>query len=231
MIFLDEMSKYVDTLDVYNSGSNVSPSCFICHVYRLYTLTNAEDLDEIMFLLNHPKSAVARCAGFLYMRFVMPPSQLWDLMEEYIFDAMEMEHSLDGNKSQKSIIGQYVEALLSKDKYFNTPLPRIPARVRQQIDRELAPLHQYRKRMEANLRAFPSRGMATFTMPVEVCIDGSWVPGVAKEFCGRAVVRRKVHVVLDDETDVMVHLGKVVLRDEVTRVDSDGSADEADGRH
>mmetsp|Transcript_19013 Transcript_19013/g.60381 ORF Transcript_19013/g.60381 Transcript_19013/m.60381 type:complete len:630 (-) Transcript_19013:98-1987(-) len=222
----EEITKYADTLDVYNAGSNVSPSCFACHVYRLFTLTHAEDLDEIQAILDHPESGVVRCAGFLCIRFVMPPSHLWELMEEYLFDDMELRHAM-GGKQVTTTIGKYVESLLASDKYFETPLPRIPHKVRQVLEKELAPLQQYRKRMDANLRTFRSRPIAY--LPVEVCVEGSWLPGTAKEFAGRCSLRRKVLVQLEGGAEACVHLGKVVLRDDPERSGSE-SGSECTGR-
>mmetsp|Transcript_115095 Transcript_115095/g.357505 ORF Transcript_115095/g.357505 Transcript_115095/m.357505 type:complete len:574 (+) Transcript_115095:3-1724(+) len=206
---IDEIANYADTLDVYNAGSQVSPSCFICQVYRLFTLPQAEDLGELQAVVDHPDSALVRCAGFLYMRFVVAPVHLWEKLEEYLFDDMELKYA-DGGKQVNSTIGEYVEALLGRDRYFSTPLPRIPVKVRQALERELAPLQQYRKRMEANLRAFPRR---VSDLAVEVCVDGDWVAATAREYVGRASQKRKVRVNLKDGSEAMVHLGKVVLRE------------------
>lgn len=210
-----------DTLDVYNEGSAVSPSCFICQVYRLFTLPQAEDINELQLLLEHPRSAAVRCAGFLFLRFVIDPSNLWEKLEEHLFDDMELLY-VHGGKPVRSTVGEYVENLLAKDKYFSTPVPRIPVKVRQMLERELAPLPQYRKRMRANLRTFENLRIAG--LPVEVCIDSSWVSGVAKEFVGRPPRRRRLRVRLEDGLDVVVHLGKVVLNEEAA-IDSAGESE------
>lgn len=223
---IEEIAKYADTLDVYNAGSTVSPSCFICQVYRLFTLPNAEDLGEIQGVVDYPDSAVVRCAGFLYMRFVVPPALLWDKMEEYLFDTMPLQ-AADGGRQIFSTIGDYVEGLLFRDKYFGTPLPRIPMKVRQMLERELAPLSQYRKRMEANLKILPN-GRRIPNTPVEVYLDGEWMDGVAKEFCGRSSLRRRVRVQLEKGESVSVHVGKLVFRDPPSEEkDKEGSGAES----
>merc|ERR1711920_1139374 len=122
---------------------------------------------------------------------------------------MELVHS-HGGKQIVTTIGEYVESLLVREKYFSTPLPRIPVKVRQMLEKELAPLPQYRKRMEANRRAFKSMRVAD--LPVEVVVNGGWQMGLAKELVGRPAIARKIRVKLDDGGDVNVHLGKVVLR-------------------
>lgn len=144
------------------------------------------------------------------MRLVVNPMHLFDKFEEYLFDTMALQY-VESGQTVNTTIGEYVEGLLSKVKYFGTPLPRIPVKARQLLEKELAPLAQYRKRMEANQVTFKS--MRINDLPVEVCIDGQWLCGAAKEYVGRVSSRRKVRVVLEDGQSVHVHLGKVVLRD------------------
>jgi len=224
---IEEIAKYADTLDVYNSGV-MSPSCFICQVYRLFTLPYAEDLGELQALLDHTDCAEVRCAGFLYMRFVVSPMHLWEKLEEYLFDDMELRY-VEAGKEVKTTIGNYVEGLLVKDKYFSTPLPRVPVKVRQTLDKELAPLPQFRKRMEANQTTFRSKRI--HGLPVEVYVDGRWVCGTAKEFVGRVGVARKIRVQLDGtEAVVSVHLGKVVLREEEEEHDDSSESGSESGR-
>jgi len=227
---IEEIGRFADTLDVYNVGSMVSPSCFICQVYRLFTLPQAEDMEEVIeMLIDTSKAPVVRCAGLLYMRFVVTASHLWEKMEEYLFDDMEIRIIEPRETKPKwNTIGEYVEALLVSDKYFSTPLPRLPVKVRTHLEKECAPLSNYRKRMAANLQTF--RKLRVPSLPVEVCLDGHWSPGKAKEYAGRS--RRKLVVELDDGKEVSVHLGKVVLREEEAS-DRSGSAsgsDAEDGR-
>merc|ERR1719401_715562 len=125
---------------------------------------------------------------------------------------MELVYSREG-KQVVTTIGEYVESLLVKDKYFNTPLPRIPVKVRQHLEKELAPLPQYRKRLEANRRTF-AEARSVADLPVEVLVGGAWVAAEAKELVGRPTTARKLRVKIEDGGEVTVHLGKVVLRDQ-----------------
>uniref|UniRef100_A0A7S2DT93 Pre-mRNA-splicing factor 38 n=1 Tax=Alexandrium andersonii TaxID=327968 RepID=A0A7S2DT93_9DINO len=172
-------------------------------------------------VIDHPDSGLVRCAGFLYMRFVVQPAHLWEKFEEYLFDDMELKYH-DGNKQVASTVGEYVEALLVRDRYFSTPLPRIPVKVKMALERELAPLQQYRKRMEANQKNFPKR---VSDLPVEVCLDGEWVRGTAKEYVGRSSLKRKVRIQTKDGNEVVSHMGKVVLREDA-QSDSGGESGE-----
>ena len=197
-------------LHVYTSYSCLPPflPCFWAQVYRLFTLPQSEDLDDLLQILDASASAKVRCAGVLYVRFVVPPHKLWEKLEENLFDEQELKY-LDGDKQVTTTIQEYVENLLIKDKYYNTPLPRIPVKVRQQLEQELAPLAQFRKRMAAMQKALPKKVSGT---AVEVYVDGTWLRGHIKHYLGNH--KRKVGVLLENGSMVNSHLGKVVLRDE-----------------
>lgn len=222
---IQEIVQYVDTLDVYNPGSKTSPSCFMCHVFRLSVLAHIDN--ELGLLIDNRDYAVVRCVGFLYTRFVTAPSELWDVLEEYLLDDMELIYNQDGNEITTTI-GEYVEALLVQDKYFDSPLPRLPVKVRQMVEEKAAPMLQHRKRLQANRDAItPDNVDGT---AVEVCMDGTWLRGTAKELAGSVPSRVKVKVRLEGGVDVKVHLGKVVISDWRSDRADDGSDDDRWGR-
>ncbi|CAJ1421429.1 unnamed protein product [Effrenium voratum] len=214
-----EIKNYADTLDVYNPGSSTAPSNFICQVYRIFTLPEAEDLSQLQVVLDSP-TAIVRCAGFVYLRFVVPAAKLFDKLEEYLFDDMKLSYQ-EGGRTVNTTIGEYVEALIGREKYFNRPLPRVPVKVKQQLERELAPMSEYRKRMEAHTKS--SKKIAG--TPVEVIHDGRWLPGTAVDFAGKVVKGRKVKVDLENGQEVTVHTGKVVLRGDAKAEDKDREKD------
>eukprot|EP00929_Paragymnodinium_shiwhaense_P088431 TRINITY_DN48762_c0_g1_i1.p1 TRINITY_DN48762_c0_g1~~TRINITY_DN48762_c0_g1_i1.p1 ORF type:complete len:710 (+),score=166.00 TRINITY_DN48762_c0_g1_i1:64-2130(+) len=205
-----EIQKYADTLDVYNGGTTTSPSCFACHVYRLFTLPQAEDLNEISQLIDSLYEPLVRCVGFVYMRFVLKPEHLWEMLEDYLYDEVELKYMQNG-KVVYTTVGEFVEQLLISDRYFNTPLPRVPAKARGLLEERVAPLPQYRKRLQANRKVFiPEK---VHDLPVEVVVAGRWVRAVAKKLIGRT--ESKVRVKLEETGEVRnVHLGKVVLADD-----------------
>jgi len=224
---IEEIKNYADTLDVYNSGSSTSPSNFVCQVYRIFTLPEAEDLSQLQVLLDSTITTV-RCVGLIYLRFVVPPAKLFEKLEEYLFDEMELKYQESG-RTVTTTIGEYVEGLLGKEKYFGRPLPRVPVKVKQQLERELAPISQYRKRMEAHMKNNIKKIAGT---SVEVFHDGQWVPGTAQDFVGRVVKGRKVKVELESGQEVSIHMGKVVLRDEASKAEDrhdDESGDDKSG--
>merc|ERR1719324_2187592 len=77
---------------------------------------------------------------------------------------------------------------------------------------------QHRKRMAANRSAITPQNVEDTT--VEVCMDGTWLRGTAKELASNVPSRVKVKVRLEGGVDVKVHLGKVVI------VDSDDEQDD-----
>jgi pre-mRNA-splicing factor 38B len=204
---IEEIDHYADRLAIYNQGSATAPSCFVCQVYRLFTFPNIED--ELPVVL-YSESAMSRCAAFLMIRYVFDPDRLWNALEEHLFDDMEVTYH-DGGKQLTMSIGEYAEALLLKEKYFGTPLPRIPVKVRQQLEERLAPLPSFRKRMQANKQIFDTKERAS-DVAVEVCVDGEWLRGKTLELVGRSSTFLKVRVKLEDGQEITSHLGKVVLR-------------------
>lgn len=153
-LLIKEINESVDTIDVYNPGSRISPSCFMCHVYRLSMLTGIEN--DVDLFVDNRKNAVVRCVGFLYLRFATPPLQLWDVFEEYLLDDMQITYNQDGQEV-KATVGEYVESLLMDEKYFDSPLPRLPVKVKQLVEGKIAPMLQHRKRMQAKPTSLDGR--------------------------------------------------------------------------
>jgi len=206
---IQEIQQYAaDTMDVYRSTNE--PSCFMCCAYRLFTMAPNED--ELRRVIDNPNSPLVRCVGFLSIRYVVPPEQLWDRYEEFLLDDARLKIT-DGGKGREEVttIGEYIEGLLLKEKYFSTPLPRIPAAVRRKLEERLAPMPQYRKRTKANRSVFGSRSRQ-ISVPVEVCAGGHWQVGRATEVVARVPSRVKVRVELEGGGLCLMQIGMVVLR-------------------
>jgi len=144
-----------------------------------------------------------------------------------LLDDMELTYSSDLSDTTTTI-GGYVESLLMQEKYFDTPLPRLPVKVKQQVEEKVAPMIQHRKRMQANRRTFTPQNIDD--TPVEVCMDGTWLPGIAKGFATKTPSRVKVKVRLESGVDVKVHLGKIVLADDGGAGAKDRDTDQDDRR-
>merc|ERR1712048_291029 len=100
---------------------------------------------------------------------------------------------------------------MGKEKYFSTPLPRIPGVVRRKLEESLAPMPQYRKRTTANRHVFGH--VRDVSMSVEIYHDGNWRTGIVLDVVQRIPSRLKVRVQLDEGREMLVHIGKVLLLD------------------
>jgi len=206
--FVDEAHRYAtDGIDVYRPGSSLEPSCFMCCVYRLFTLEHNDE--ELQAILDNPHSPIVRCIGFLFVRFVAPPDELWELLEDFLLDDASLKFA--SGKEGTTTIGEYVEGLLLKEKYFNTPLPRIPVVLKKKMEAHIAPLQQCRKRALATARVFgTARGNG---VPVEVCVAGQWRNAIVQEVVRRVPSRLRVRVRLEDGgEEIVAHIGRVVFR-------------------
>jgi len=145
----------------------------------------------------------------LYVRFGLPHDQLLSWLGEYVCDDEEFKPSPDADF--KTTIGEYVEGLLSQDKYYNTVLPRLPMVTKRHVEEKLAPVGQYRKRTQANksmLDVFREPGLK-----VEASIAGEWLIGSVIECDEEMPTRIKLRMRMDDGSEEYVQIGKVILVD------------------
>jgi pre-mRNA-splicing factor 38B len=81
--------------------------------------------------LKHVDSPYIRGIGFLYLRFVGPPDQLWTWIEPYLHDEEEIQ--VEQKASSVTTIGNFVRSLFSEREYYGTPLPRLPLTVERDL--------------------------------------------------------------------------------------------------
>eukprot|EP00927_Polykrikos_kofoidii_P059512 TRINITY_DN54662_c0_g1_i1.p1 TRINITY_DN54662_c0_g1~~TRINITY_DN54662_c0_g1_i1.p1 ORF type:complete len:709 (-),score=150.41 TRINITY_DN54662_c0_g1_i1:175-2301(-) len=207
---VEEARKYAKNVEPYMPDSTTMPSPFFCLVYRMFTLgLDARQLKKLIELTDAP---CVRCVGFVYIRFGLHIDKLWNWLGDHVIDDEEFQPSGSG---AWTTIGDFVEALLIKEKYYTTLLPRISGGVRRQLEEKLAPVPQYRKRTRANREIFDL--FEQTGTRVEAFIDGEWHEGVTTDVEDHPS-RPKVLVRVDggDGADVAVDLGKVVLVDDVS---------------
>jgi len=206
---VEELLQYADTVEPYSQHSSQTPSCMMCCLYRLFEIDLKAPL--LRQLLESTESPFIRCCGFLYIRFGLAPDQFWPWLGEYVLDEEEFRPTKDSES--KSTIGEFVEAILSQEKYYSTILPRLPASTKKGLEEKLAQVPQYRKRTQANneyLHLYRARGTR-----VEACTrdDGEWHGGEAIKLDESTPSRLKVLIRFDTGEEVNVHLGKVILND------------------
>eukprot|EP00375_Theileria_parva_P001755 XP_764430.1 hypothetical protein [Theileria parva strain Muguga] len=72
----DELVQFATHSEPYCSTATRAPSTIFCCLYRFLVLKLTEK--QMNFLLENVKSPYARCCGFLYLRYVLPPDKLWN---------------------------------------------------------------------------------------------------------------------------------------------------------
>jgi len=205
----EEIANYADTIEPYMQNSTSVPSALFCCVYRL--LTMGIDAQQLRRLIEGGDNSYIRCAGFLFIRFGLSPDQLWFWLGEYVLDDDELP-AKDAERNMS--IGEYVECLMTQDRYYSTVLPRLPASVKRQLEVHLAGVPQCRKRAQANMRVldvYHEKGLR-----IEALLeDGSWHAGESVGFADSAQSRHKLRVRVDGrEGEATVHLGRVILADD-----------------
>lgn len=204
---VNEMYQFADNIEPYMANSSTTPSALFCCIYRLFTM--AIDARQLKKLVDNTDNPYVRCAGFLFIRFGLPSDQLWPWLGEYVLDDEELRPAKDSEWF--TTIGEFVEGLLSQDKYYSTVLPRLPMSTKRQLEAKLAPIVQYRKRTKANLDLLDIYRLEY--VKVEGNINGDWISGMTLELIDDAPSRLKVRMKLEDGTEETVHLGKVILVD------------------
>eukprot|EP00445_Apocalathium_hangoei_P042083 CAMPEP_0203974434 /NCGR_PEP_ID=MMETSP0359-20131031/100101_1 /ASSEMBLY_ACC=CAM_ASM_000338 /TAXON_ID=268821 /ORGANISM="Scrippsiella Hangoei, Strain SHTV-5" /LENGTH=634 /DNA_ID=CAMNT_0050912617 /DNA_START=102 /DNA_END=2007 /DNA_ORIENTATION=- len=200
-----EIVGYADTVEPYVQNSTTVPSALFCCVYRLLTMNLTGG--QLKRLLESEDSPLIRCAGFVAIRFGLPPEHIWNWFGEYILDDQEVPVGKGGGNTT---IGEYVEGMMTQDHYFSTVLPRLPNVVKRHMESKLAQVSQERRRSKANRRVldlFRERGAR-----VEACVgDSEWRTGEVLEvladtgtFASRPKVRVRFEHVAEGEREELL---------------------------
>eukprot|EP00747_Dinoflagellata_sp_TGD_P137236 gnl/TRDRNA2_/TRDRNA2_175656_c1_seq2.p1 gnl/TRDRNA2_/TRDRNA2_175656_c1~~gnl/TRDRNA2_/TRDRNA2_175656_c1_seq2.p1 ORF type:complete len:571 (+),score=127.38 gnl/TRDRNA2_/TRDRNA2_175656_c1_seq2:125-1837(+) len=205
---VEEIYQYADTVEPYSMAGQ-TPSALFCCLYKLFNMGLSRV--ELQRLLDDRNNVYVRCCGFLYVRFGIPSDQLWSWLDEYILDDEEVRPQKDSDAGVT--IGEYVEGLLNQERYFGTVLPRLPMSAKRTLELKLAVVPQNRKRFQANqgnLDVYERRDVQ-----VEVLSDeGSWLKGKTSKLIDEFPSRPKVRVRLDDGSQIVAQLGKVIIVDD-----------------
>jgi pre-mRNA-splicing factor 38B len=128
---IDEIYYEVKSLQVFQVGKQ--PSTAFCLLLRLLTLRmTSHQLDA---MLKHPDSPYIRAIGFLYLRFVGLPDQMYGWIEPYLQDSEEFTVERAEQREAKVIsMGAFVRLLFqSRDYYGQTTLPRLPITIERDL--------------------------------------------------------------------------------------------------
>jgi pre-mRNA-splicing factor 38B len=121
---VDEIYSNVTHLEPYSAQvpHRIASTAFCC-LYKLFTMRLTKP--QLTEMIEHKDSPYIRAIGFLYLRFVCEPKELWDWFAPYIADTEELTVPLKSPTS--TTIGDFLKDLLSNNfAYHGTQLPRIP---------------------------------------------------------------------------------------------------------
>jgi len=208
---VDEVVNSADTVNAYIGEHGSTPSPLFCILFRLCEL--GMDGGRLWTLVDSVRNPFIRCIGFLFVRFALSPDKLCSWLVDYINDDEKFWPSM--SSQFQTSIGQFVEDLLTQEKYGKLSLPRIPVTIIRQLEPQLAIASQYRKRIRANrelLHIYRQEGIH-----VQICLDGEWCPatttGLGEDARFRPEVSVQLEAGLEKEGAVAhnVHLGQIIL--------------------
>ncbi|KAJ3414534.1 PRP38 pre-mRNA processing factor 38 domain-containing protein B [Chytridiales sp. JEL 0842] len=129
---VDEIYNNVTSLEPFLKGTVASTA--FCLLYKLWTLKLT--IKQIENLVDHTDSPHIRAIGFLYLRYVCEPSDLWSWFEYYIDDEEEVQIEVLP-KPKIVTIGKVCRDLLTEPKWLGTILPRIPVPIARSLEQNL----------------------------------------------------------------------------------------------
>ncbi|CDO66557.1 pre-mRNA splicing factor, putative [Plasmodium reichenowi] len=201
---VDEIHSYADHVEPYCIGSNRAPSTLFCCLYKFFTMHLSEK--QLKCLIENKDSCYIRACGFLYLRYVHSPANLWMWFEPYLLE--EDEFSISCDKRRKVTIGEYVQSLLSDDKYFNTVLPRLPIKIKNVYGARLMIIDDHRRRLKKN-----KENISKFLKgePVLAYINGEWEKGEIGGIVNHGKDKFFVRLREIDGNEKLVNIGYVKL--------------------
>ncbi|KAG0319853.1 hypothetical protein BG000_003773 [Podila horticola] len=129
-----EAQRNVKSMEPFLKGT--TPSTAWVLMYKFWTLPLT--VRQLENLIEHPHSVFLRGIGFLYLRYVCKPDQLWDWLGPFLEDDQEI--TLQGGvKPVHSTIGKMCYMLLNDQKFLGQILPRIPVLVMRELEKNLEP--------------------------------------------------------------------------------------------
>ncbi|KAK4520314.1 uncharacterized protein ATC70_008447 [Mucor velutinosus] len=129
---VDEIYNEVYVLSPFVKGTQ--PSTAYCCLFKMWTLRLT--IKQIENMIDHVDSPYIRAIGFLYLRYVCAPAQLWDWFQYYLEDEEEITIS-GGVNPTKITIGKLCRMLITEQKFQNTMLPRIPVPIARDLEKKL----------------------------------------------------------------------------------------------
>jgi hypothetical protein len=132
---IDEIYYEVKSIQVFQIGKQ--PSTAYCLLLRLLTLRMTTN--QLDCTLKHIDSPYIRAIGFLYLRYVGQPEQIYKWIQPYLQDYEELTIENPDQRNTKTItLGAFVRNIFqSRDFYGQTTLPRFPIAVERDLQIKL----------------------------------------------------------------------------------------------
>lgn len=73
-----------------------------------------------------------RAAGFLFIRFMSPPEQLYDRLSPYLLDVSEKLYQTE-DLNEPSTVSDLIKTLLGDKSYGSLVMPRVPVLIDRKI--------------------------------------------------------------------------------------------------
>lgn len=105
---------------------------------------------HVRALLRHNEKPVVRCLGYLYLRYVLQPAQLWKWCEAALHEDVVQAAPLCGGTM--TTVSAWLRKLLTDQKYYGTILPRIPVKIEREIKVKMMLLDESVERAKGNER-------------------------------------------------------------------------------
>jgi PRP38 family len=148
---IDEIYYEVKSLQVFQVGKQ--PSTAFCLLLRLLTLRmTSQQLDATV---KHTDSPYIRAIGFLYLRYVGQPEQIYKFIEPYLQDSEEFTIERPEQRDAKIItMGSFVRFIFqSRDFYGQTTLPRFPIAIERDLQVKLLAAEKIHERALQHFRS------------------------------------------------------------------------------
>uniref|UniRef100_A0A7S0L3S2 Pre-mRNA-splicing factor 38 n=1 Tax=Coccolithus braarudii TaxID=221442 RepID=A0A7S0L3S2_9EUKA len=111
------------------------PSTAYMLLFKLYCLQITKN--QIKRLITHKDSPYIRIVGFLYLRYVCAPKELWGWYEPYIKDQEKFSELGEEGGGQPITVGRFLHKMITELEFHDTMLPRLPVPVLRDMTKKL----------------------------------------------------------------------------------------------
>jgi len=168
---IEEFLRNAKNLEPRIPGLSRQASTAFCILYKLFAMQLSEK--QITELIEHENQMV-RGLGFLYLRYTLQETKLWEWFEAYLDDPDEFKPGAIG---AVETMGSFVRNLLAEQRYYQTTLPKVSMSVLQIYKRELLK-HEFVKKLDNQNERFRRDMKEGTEVKALYDGDGNWYDAV-----------------------------------------------------